>query len=213
MGKTFHINHLFNLNLPMNQYNNEFGLSSVVPEMKISDSSIVAIDYSGQGLFDEVKDGFNDYKELYEVESFSLNTTVAIECFSLSDKGFIKRIQETIQNMGKHGSKRVIVVHNYKYIESAELALSTFEKYVVEILTARKQKEGYCVSQFKDVDFPIYHLIIGRENCPSGRKYNRQAYNTLKNLIASMKVGAYERQFEKELLDAMNKNKNNNDSN
>jgi hypothetical protein len=108
----------------MNQYNNEFGLSSVVPEMKISDSSIVAIDYSGQGLFDEVKDGFNDYKELYEVESFSLIIAVTmsdiiiicIECLSLSDKGFIKRIQETIQNMGKHGSKRVIVVHNYKDI-------------------------------------------------------------------------------------------------
>jgi hypothetical protein len=78
----------------MNQYNNKFGLSSVVPEMKISDPSIVAIDYSGQGLFDEVKDGFNDYKELYEVESFSLNIAVTmsdiniicIECLSLSDK-------------------------------------------------------------------------------------------------------------------------------
>jgi hypothetical protein len=106
--------------------------------------------------------------------------------------------------MNQLGNKKRILLHNYKDIESAELALSTFEMYVVEKLNARTQKEGYWISQYKDVNFPIYHLIIGRENCPSGRKYNSQSYNNLKNLIACVENKTLERQFEEELLNAMN---------
>jgi hypothetical protein len=133
---------------------------------------------------------------------------ICIERLSRSSNDFVKRIQETIQNMNQLGNKKRILLHNYKDIESAELALSTFEMYVVEKLNARTQKEGYWISQYKDVDFPIYYLIIGRENSPSERKYNRQSYDNLKNLIACMKNETLERQFEEELLNAMNYNRN-----
>jgi len=216
MGKTFHINHLFNLKLPVNQYCNHYGLSIVVPEMKISETNVIAIEYAGQGLFSEKDDAFNIDKKLYDVERFHLKVAVAlsdvlvicIERLSLSSNDFVKQIQESIQNMNQLGNKKLILLHNYKDIESAELALSTFEKYVLETLNARKQKEGYWISQYKDVNFPIYHLIIGRENCPSGRKYNSQSYNNLKNLIACTKNETLGRQFEEELLNAMNYNRN-----
>jgi hypothetical protein len=216
MGKTFHINHLFNLKLPVNQYCNHYGLSIVVPEMKISETNVIAIEYAGQGLFSEKDDVFDIDKKLYDVERFHLKVAVAlsdvlvicIERLSLSSNDFVKQMQETIQNMNQLGNKKLILLHNYKDIESAELALSTFEKYVVETLNARKQKEGYWISQYKDVNFPIYHLIIGRENCPSGRKYNSQSYNNLKNLIACTKNETLGRQFEEELLNAMNYNIN-----
>jgi hypothetical protein len=133
---------------------------------------------------------------------------ICIERLSRSSNDFVKQIQETIQNMNQLGNKKLILLHNYKDIESAELALSTFKIYVVEKLNARTQKEGYWISQYKDVDFPIYQLIIGRENCPSERKYSRQPYDDLKNLIACMKNETLERQFEEELLNTMNYNRN-----
>lgn len=196
-GKTFHLNRLFRLDLPVivngrPQVTN--GTSIVGAPTNIAGGDVLLLDCAGK---DCAFSGANDpklAKQAKEVDDLTLDVAmslsdaiiVCVDKVGLEAFEFIKGIQKTIESMKIPGFDKLVVLHNYKDIDSAEYAMNNFQTYVIEPFCATKVQqtigcgEGYVtneywLSQFDDLQFLTLHFLLGREGTEAGKKFNNSA--------------------------------------
>jgi hypothetical protein len=230
-GKTFHLNHMFDLDLPV-VYDSELcvtnGISIAEAPANIAGGETLLLDCSGKDSLFKGSDNADLVNLAKKVDDFTLEVAmslsdaviVCVNPVGMETLEFIKNIQKSIESLEIPGFDKLIVFHNYREIESPDVAISTF-KFIEDQLAAKKveptvtsstsrqrSKIEYWISESKDLRFPTLHFLLAKDGSPAGKKFNNMAYDFVRQMVAGMRSRAKVRDFKRELVDAMNKNKN-----
>jgi hypothetical protein len=221
-GKTFHLNRMFDLDLPVVLD----GISIAEAPVNIAGGDTLLLNCAGKDSLFKGADNADLKNLAKKVDDFTLEVAmslsdaiiVCVNQMGMETLEFIKNIQKSIENLEIPGFDKLIVFHNYREIESPEVAISTFKKFIEGQLAAKKVEQTvrvgqgyvtreYWISESEDLRFPTLHFLLAKHGSRAGKKFNNIAYDFVRDMIAGMRSRARVRHFKRELVDAMNKNK------
>jgi hypothetical protein len=228
-GKTFHLNHIFDLDLPV-VYDSELcvtnGISIAGTPANIAGGDVLLLDCAGKDSLFKGTDNADLVNLAKKVDDFTFEVAmslsdaviVCVNQVGMKTLKFLKNIQKSIESLEIPGFDKLIVFHNYREIESPEEAISTFKKFIEGQLAAKKVEQTvrvgqgyvtreYWISESEDLRFPTLHFLLAKHGSRAGKKFNNIAYDFVRDMIAGMRSRARVRHFKRELVDAMNKNK------
>lgn len=234
VGKTFHINKIFDMNLPVVSMTNEGGIiiqdtngiCAVKAPSDIAGEGVIVLDCAGKNAPIRFNNQEGMLQQAEEVDNLTIDVcitvadfvVVVVERVSVSSAKFIYHVAKTMskRHETQAGFDKMIVLHNYKDIESKEEVEATFIKYVQETFGARKRslnirtdagivQTDYYLSKFEDIAYPVVHLPLGRDNRPSGNFFNAKAYSYVRQQIGSINARAKNKNIKQELVKALGK--------